>query len=320
MIAAGPLSTLHRFDVGLGAWPAERWSLRVARAFTEAALDELLELEFDADFDPVLLARAADPVDLYSYLGELAEDVGAAIVDTPDGKVLVQELNARTKTAALAWNGIPSSLAWNEVDPATDWTEATTLEALDPSAPPSSLPIDPADVLYVPTWLMVDEVENVSSVEYGAALHVTVDEPASIALYDERPGGISTAIANVGDATRRATERVGRRAFPRWSIANVVLLRGYPELEVGTIVELTEFPNGSPFETWTPVLEGWTDTISGDVWTCELAVTDPMLSGVTLLWATVPADIAWNEVDPSTSWAEATRLDSLSTLEVFNHA
>ena len=319
-IGVGVLATLSRYPIGAAPWPAEQWSARVQRAFAEAGLTDLLVLQYDDDFDPVLIARGTveeppEPVSLYAYLQTLATDVGAAIADTPDGKVLVQALNARLKLSTLTWATAPAGVAWNEVDPGLAWEDADAQEDLDPAAGRPHVVVDPADVLYVPVWEMVDEVENLSEVGYGDDLSVTAAEPASVALYGERPGGITTQLAGLADATQRASERVTRRAFPRWVIRSVPLLRGYPSLTVGQVVDLTGFPPASPYEDWSPVLEGWTDTIDGDLWLCELAVTDPLLSGVALLWTTTPADLAWNEVDPGCSWAEATALGALTTTE-----
>jgi hypothetical protein len=323
VIAAGPLSTLSSSWIGSAPWPAERWSDRVLRAFAEAGLSELLELQYVSGWDPVLVARGSveeppEPVDLYSYLQTLAGDLGAAIVDTPDGHVLVQEFAARSpaSSGSLSWENTPPGLAWNEADPGCSWEEATTIGALDPSTPPTLpvLVVDPAEVAYAPIWEMTDGMENVVTVTYGAdadELEVTVTEASSVALYGERPADIRTELQNGADATRRATEATGRRAFPRWTIPSASLLRGY-ELAVGQVVELSDFQPAAPHESWNPVLEGWTDAIDGDLWTTELALSDPLLSGIVLYWAATPADIAWVEVDPACAWNEATSVADLN--------
>ena len=59
------------------------------------------------------------------------------------------------------------------------------------------------------------------------------------------------------------------------------------------------------------MLEGWADEISGDTWRMTLCLSDPLLSGLTVPWLVVPADLAWNEVDPATDWTEALTLEDL---------
>lgn len=60
-------------------------------------------------------------------------------------------------------------------------------------------------------------------------------------------------------------------------------------------------------------MEGWTDEIAGDTWTMTLALSDPLLSGVTLPWSAVPttADYHWNSIDVATDWTEALTLEDL---------
>ena len=310
LIAAGPLSTLSRYSIGAGAWPAERWSDRVTRAFAEAGVAELLLLQYDVDFDPLLVARGDDPeqpaapVDLLSYLGTLADDVAAAIADTPDGRVLVQQLTYRDMSGTLTWATAPG--AWADVHAALAWNEAGGLGP----GPLPVLHVDPADVLYVPPWEQTLAVENQTTVTFGDQESVTVAEPASVERFGPIPGGVSTQLLELEDATRRASERVRRLAFPRWVITSAPLLRGHP-LTIGQIVELSGFPPASPHAAWRPLLEGWTDTIRGEDWNVELALSDPQLSGVLLMWVDVPAELAWTAVAPACDWKDAVALDAL---------
>lgn len=315
LIGAGALSTLGRYRLGGAAWPAEKWSDRVVRAFDEAGVPELLELQNDVDFDPLLLAREPDETDLYSYVSELAVDVMAAVTDTPTGHVLIQQITARAGAATpLSWAAVPPDVAWSELDAATSWLEATSLHALDPSRFPDVgqvLDVDPDDVLFVPVWTQRLELENETTVGYGDNLEATVTDAESVDRFGPYPGGIQTKIAGLADATTRARQRVGRRAFPRWVIDSATLLAGH-HLFTGELVRLSGFPAASPAGRWDGVLEGWLDTIRGDEWTLELALSDPLYSGLSITWEQTPADVAWTDVDPATSWREATSLDALN--------
>lgn len=314
LIGAGVLSTLVRYTVGAVDWPAETWSVRVLRCFAEAGLSPLLVLEYDAAFDPLLVARLADPVTLDQYLAELSDDVGAVIFDTPDGHVLVQQLSSRQPAATLVWRQVPRATTW--ADATGTWATATTLHAVDPSYPPGVIgELDPADVLYVPPWVQALELENQTSVELGdQATVVTATDPSSVAAFGPYPGPtISTELSLPADGTTRAGQRVARRSTPRWSIPAVTILRGV-ELALGRQLIISGFPASSPFETWAPVVEGWTDTIQGALWNIDVTVSDPALSGLVLVWSTVPAGLTWAEVVPTCRWLDATRLDALYPL------
>src|SRR4249919_1119225 len=122
---------------------------RVARCFAEAGLSAALELQTDPVLDPQLAARTAataGPTTLGDYLAFLAPMVGAAVVDRPDGRVLVQPLGARSLAAPLQ--------------------------------------LEPELVAYSPAWLQQLPLSNVVTVQYlgDQSASVTVRDESSIAL------------------------------------------------------------------------------------------------------------------------------------------
>lgn len=283
IIATGRLSTLSGYTIGAADYPAETWSARVTRAFTDAGLAAFLEL-VAPPVDPALAARvtATDgTVALSDYLDDLANMIGAAIADRPDGKILVQAVAARTLAGMTV--------------------------------------LDPAQVEYVPTWVEVLPTANIVTVQYVGG-QTTVQDAASIALYGPRPLEVDTAFTNAAQALDRANERLARSSFSRWSIPEAPLLRGYDTLRIGDAVELSSWPASAPFRTWTPVIEGWTDSVAGfgrDPGTCDwsmdLALSDPLASGLALPWNQVPTAPAyhWNTIDQAVAWKDALSLDSL---------
>ena len=333
IVGIGALASTSRWTIGTGDWPAEIWTERVHRVFGEAGIPELLQLYGDSNFDPVLAARTADPdvtLTLLDYLRTLADEVGAIVADAPDGRIIVQQLTGRLMAGGLTWELTPADLAWNEAAPACTWEQATSLAALAPGHPDvlAALVIDPDDCLYVPTWVQELALENSIVVTYAGGT-VAHDEPASIDVYGPYPGTLQTTLVATADAETRAAQRVDRRSFPRWVIPAVELLSGHPDVELGCTVQLSGFPTGSPYATWTGVLEGWTDQLDGadaanpaGSWVMSLALSDPYYSGVVLKWLDVPVSLAWTGVEPACRWTDATSLDALNpTLtEVLTHA
>lgn len=285
VIAAARLATFHRYPVGLVNWPEETWSARVTRIFTEAGIAAELELHVDPLFNPLLAARdteSAGPSTLGDYLTFLAPTVGALVADRMDGRVLVQAIGSRVLELAVE--------------------------------------LDPADVAYAPAWTEELPRGNVITVRYKGdqSESVTVSEPASIALYGEREATIDTPIRDESAALYRANQYLSRAAFAHWNVPAAPLLRGL-EVTLGAPLILHGLPAASPFDPWTPIVEGWSETITaGDpdelgTWTMELALSDPLLSGVALPWSAIPATATylWNTVDPATDWTEALTLESL---------
>jgi len=277
VIAAGAVATLYRYQVGTVAWPVEAWSARVSRLFSEAGISSSLVLQADSKFDPPVAARdpaTAGDTTVGDYLAFLAPMVGAVIVDRPDGKVLVQAIGARSLAA----------------------------EAI----------LDPADVLYSPQWTQELPPGNVVTVRYTGdqSESVTVTDSASIGIYGRREVTIDTSFTQTADATTRANQALNRGAYPHWNMRAAELVRGLV-LSVGQPVELHTLPAASPYDPWTPIVEGWTDTITGDVWRMALSLSDPLASGLVITWNAVPATLLWNQVNPDTSWAEALTLEDL---------
>lgn len=277
IIGVGDVSKLRQYEIGAADWPAETWSARVTRCFTEAGLDARLELYPEPGFDPMLVGRTtatAGTTTLGDYLAFLAAMIGAAVTDRPNGDFLVQAIGSRS------------------IDNAT--------------------PIDPDDVEFAPAWQSELPRGNIVTVRYTGdqSEHVTVVDDASIDLYGPRPETIDTTFANVADATTRATTRLGRGAFSHWNIPEAPILRGL-ELELGSPVMLTAMPPASPADPWNPILEGWTDEITGPNWRMTLALSDPLLSGAILPWNGVPVADVWSNIDPATDWTEALTIDDL---------
>ena len=221
---------------------------------TIAMLDADYLIETDPTFDPMIAARVApDPLEtepqlLGDQLTLLADTVGALLCDMPDGRLLMQALGSRTSAGTVVLN--------------------------------------PADVLYSPPWVQTDELSNEVSVAYPGG-EVTLADGGSIAIYDRRRTDIATELQNAGDASIRGVERLARVAYPRWVMPSLPLLTGYT-FGLGRMVEVTNLPPGSPYPSWHALVEGWTDSIVGPDWTMEVALSDALLSGLTLPWNAIP--------------------------------
>lgn len=277
VVAVGRLATLRQYVVGASSWPAEAWTARVARIFDEAGLAAALELHADPGFDPELAPRdptTAGPTTLGDYLAFLAPMIGAAVTDRMNGAILVQAIASRSLGGAVA--------------------------------------LDPADVAYAPVWEQLLPAANIVTVRYQGdqSLSVTIRDEASIDRHGDRPRTIDTTFVDVGDATRRANEALARGAFPRWNIPETPLVRP-ALLSIGSPVELSGMPAASPFDPWTPIVEGWEDTITRDDWTMRVALSDPLESGLGLPWDALPIGELWTTIDQAIAWRDALTLDQV---------
>jgi hypothetical protein len=301
LTAAGRLAAASRVELDVTAWTAETWSARAARMFEASAAGGEYVVDADPDFDPIL----EPPVNLdtgtvlvATYLSSLASSVGAALVDDQDGRLVAQALGSRSARAS-SYASIASRYAdYAELAGAGDYAELLA---------PFVLELDPALVAFAPSWLQPLDVVNMVGVQYGpddSTVVLVRSDVASMNLFGRRRGELDTTrIAAAADADTRARLALTRAAYPRWSMRALAYLEPIPGLAVGDRVRVTELPPSSPTSTWTPVVEGWTHQIDGPLWTMELALSDPMSSGLAITWADVPPTV-WEAVPPL-EWREA---------------
>jgi hypothetical protein len=273
--------TFSGYTIGAGDWPAEPWSSRVARAFDEAGIGDALVLELGL-FDPLLVARVGEPVTLLDYLGALVAMVDAATADLEDGRTLVQAIDSRSQANRYA--------------------------------------LDPAEVGFAPDWTIQLPESNIVAVSYGdpaSSSSVTVRDQASVDELGPITATIATTVADLADATSIGNQRLARNAYPHWAIGDAPLLYGR-RLPIGSPLELSELPSSAPASPWTPILEGWTDRVVSNgeelTWTMELALSDPLLSGLTLAWEGIPVepDYLWETIDQTVAWRDALSLGDLA--------
>jgi len=284
-IATGRLATLNRLAIATDpagpVWPVEPWSARVARIFQLGAVDDLLDLQADPAFDPPLAARdpaTAGATTVGDYLNFVLPSVGATALDTPDGLIRVQALGSRVLDADVE--------------------------------------LPPAAIAWAPAWVQVLPIGNVITVRYqgdqGAS--VTERDDASVDLYGlELAYSIDTPIEAQADAVTRAQTALQQLAYAHWNIPELPTVTPL-ELHVGEPVVLSKMPPASPYDPWTPIVEGWSEQLAGlpQSWTMLVALSDPALSGLTLLpWDAVPEGYLWTTIDQLVQWREALTLDDL---------
>ena len=105
LTAIGALAGISRRPCGRNGFPAQLWADRVRAAFSDAGALDLLELELGPWNPPLVAVEPDDRRTLGGVLTGIADDVGAAIADTPDGRVLVQTIEFRSTLENAIANG-----------------------------------------------------------------------------------------------------------------------------------------------------------------------------------------------------------------------
>jgi len=263
-----------------------------------------------------------NPPNALSYVGSIADWVGGAVVDYPDGSPLVQFYDSR--------GIVPYQVKWQDKFATTDlwnaqigdWTQQTI------TYPTAQAPcvLDPGTVIFEPIWSsQLGDVINEVSITYAAGSTYTASDAASITQFGERVLSLSTELQNVGDAVVRATSLLTRQSQPRWQLGNVEIIMDeitdtakrdeIMELICGRRVELNNLPSPAPYETYVAIVEGWSEIYAGNgkdkgIHRMTLALSDPFMSYAVMPWSTLTTE-QWGTINPTTIWADAISLQTL---------
>jgi hypothetical protein len=253
---------------------AETAAARAARCVAAAGLTAVVE--GGANLNLSAYGVAGDPpAAADQVLGQVITDTGCVVQDQGDGRILVQFSDSRLSDDR--------------------WTP-------DPNVTASEL-----------AFAQGDDVVNDVRVAYTGGAAVAQDT-GSIAKYDRHSLSLQTQLADVGSAQNRASNIVGRLAYPAWAVEAITTWdAAFLQHTIGALVDVTPLPAGSPVEDpWTGVLEGWaetyqpaTDGTQRVIGVFTLAIGDRAHSAESIHWGGVTPSLIWNGVDPQTAWFEA---------------
>lgn len=299
--AAGALAAAGGIRIAAATWPAENAWSRAARIFDASGLGYRLQGGTHAQ----IMGDDIAATDVLSLIGKLADDTGAALMDTPDGDLWLQYLDVR------AFGTDPG--IWRDAE--GNWA-AQTLTWADYATPPALALVIPAGAIgFEPEWqTSLGSVINSVAIGYGAAGADYVDtDPESIARYGFRHYGTDTMLADQASAAARGALVLSRQSRPSWALGGVTVYlevldyatrAAVAALMVGDRVTLETFPQPSPTTPAFLMVEGWSDSHqSGSGWTRTLALSDPRASFAVLTWQGLAGDPrAWNGISPTAAW------------------
>lgn len=304
----GLLADLALLPVTPSAWPLETSGARAARILTAAGVTS-----YDTSGDLSVLASTADPTNALDLLGTLATDTGAAVVDTPTGAVLFQDLLARAQSyIANVWSTTTGT--WSASSGA--WADQVSPSVADPV----ELPADA--IAWTPSLQQHrGDIVNRVTVVYGSPqAEITEDDTASQAIHKIRAASITTALATSTDATTRGENIIMRQAQPRYQMGGVSILvheldtttRGKAlGLLCGSRAIVKGLPGIFPEPDYLGVVEGWSENYTVDNYGNEshvlnLALSDPLASYATVQWGQITGTRTWANINTTTIWADVT--------------
>jgi hypothetical protein len=289
IIAVGDLGRTGRRVVGDAPWPAELDGARASRILTLAGFppDPLVT-------DPgtvQILARDVDAQPALALAQEVASDGGGVIWQDRAGAIAYADaLHRRGAVVGLTVDAcdVGIGLAWEQ-----------SLEGL----------ANDVRVSY-----------GLPPVGGGDQPAVTASDPASIAARGTYEAKLTTQLATVTDAQRRADEIIARQSVPTWVLGGLELdlalldhahtVALLETLDMHELVAITGLPDTSPATSAALWVEGWRETIEGVPggglsWRVAYATSDYCRTSAPPNWDDLPPELTWNGLDPARTWNTA---------------
>jgi hypothetical protein len=312
--AMGRVADLGYRDIGDTPWqPESSWN-RANRILTLAGLP------FEVAGDPPIgiTGRDVDRQPALALITGMAQDVGAAVFDRPDGRIVFQHYDTRAQTWQFdRWMDQPPTDTWQTS--AVAWWETATIS---PNAP---LPfdVDMCAVGWEPVWRATSgAIINSVTLFYGPrradglqrdAWHVT--DPSSMAVHGRRHYGAETQLVDQASASYRAGLILDQHRGPRWAVDQVTVhLTAVSDpvdrstvlaLQCGDRIQLRGLPQPAPEHDPVRVVEGWTHTMSRTRSDVVLHLSDPAWSYAGITWGALDVGCVWQELPPSLVWVDA---------------
>ena len=231
--------------------------------------------------------RGSSVTDVYSLVSALANSGLGYLFESPTGQIGYADSTHRTNY--LAANG---------------YVELTANHALA-----SGLSIQSR----------TGDVRNTITLRYGnnSALEVSAIDTESVGLYGQLAQIFTTTIKHQSDAQDQADFYLELRAYPRFNFNNITFELTNPELDdtdrdalinvfMGMPVEIADLPLNMNSGDYLGFVEGWTFSARYNQISISMILSPISFSLQAMRWNDVPVVEAWNTVNPTLDWINAT--------------
>jgi hypothetical protein len=243
--------------------------------------------EIDRPGNYELAARSSSRTDVYSLVSALATSGLGYIFEDAQGRIGYADSTHRTNY--LAANG---------------YVDLTANHALAPG---------------LSIQQRAGDVRNSITIQYGAtsSAEESASDPASIALFGQLAQIIRTTLEKKVDAEDQADFYLSLRAYPRFNFNNITFELTNPEIDdadrdalinvfMGMPVNIANLPLNMNSGDFLGFVEGWTFSARYNQVSISMIVSPIAFSLQAMRWNDVPVVEAWNTVNPTLDWINAT--------------
>jgi len=162
------------------------------------------------------------------------------------------------------------------------------------------------------------DVRNFITLGYGISNATVSDsDAASISLYGQLASNISTTLRHQADAEAQAAFYLLIRAYPQFALKQITFPIASNEIDsadrdallnifMGMPINITNLPVNMVDGAFQGFVEGWTWTASLGQLNLTMNVSPLSFSLQSMRWNSVPATEAWNTINPTLDWLNAT--------------
>ena len=264
--------------------PAETWSAYDATTtWADAENSGLGEIDRPGDYE--LTDRSASTTDIYSLVASLATSGLGYIYEDSAGRIGYADSTHRAEY--LAANG------YAYVD--GGWAYASGIT----------------------TSKKIGDIRNKVTITYKNGQQETAESAESIVTYGQQAQNIQTSIENGADALSQAEFYLDIRAFPQFQFKSITFPMANPnipdvsrdqafEIFMGLPLDIEDLPYNIAGGRYQGFVEGWTWTTRFNALDLTVIVSPVAYSLQAFRWNSVPANEAWNTLDPTLDWNNAT--------------
>ena len=241
--------------------------------------------EIDQPGDYELTDRSANTTDVYSLIAALATSGAGYIYEDAQGRIGYADSTHRSQY--LAANG---------------YLEVTGNHAMARG---------------FATSRKLGDIRNKVVITYKNGQQESAQDDASIALYGQQAQNILTSLENGSDAESQADFYLELRANPQSLFKSITFELTNPEIDngdrdrlirvfMGEALDITNLPANMTNGAFQGFVEGWTFNAGFNQLSVTLNLSPVAFSLQAMKWMDVPITEAWNTIDPTLDWLNAT--------------
>jgi hypothetical protein len=263
---------------------ATQWTTyNATETWADAQNSGLGEIDQPGDYE--LAARSSSVTDVYSLVAALATSGLGYIYEDAQGRI--GYASSTHRSTYLAANG---------------YLDVTGNHALSRG---------------ISTSRKLGDIRNAVTITYKNGAQVSDTDAASIALYGQQAQNITTSIENGADATSQAAFYLDLRAYPQSLFKSITFELTNPEIDnadrddllnvfMGLPLDITNLPANMTGGRFQGFVEGWTFNAGFNKLSVTLNLSPLAFSLQAMRWNNVPITEAWNTINPTLDWTNAT--------------